>query len=82
LFRFSWPFYPIVDIRDGDICGELFKLWNSDPIARGIQNAVLRSVVREDEYVRPVDIVQYCAIGKGKVHPCTGTEALYRPYGP
>ena len=21
-------------------------------------------------------------IGKGKVRPCTGTEALYRPYGP
>jgi len=21
-------------------------------------------------------------IGKGKGHPCTGTEALYRPYGP
>ena len=20
--------------------------------------------------------------GKGEVHPCTGTEALYRPYGP
>jgi len=20
--------------------------------------------------------------GKGKFHPCTGTEALYRPYGP
>jgi len=20
--------------------------------------------------------------GKGKVHLCTGTEALYRPYGP
>ena len=20
--------------------------------------------------------------GKGKVHPCTGTEALYRPYDP
>jgi hypothetical protein len=19
---------------------------------------------------------------KGKAHPCTGTEALYRPYGP
>jgi len=19
---------------------------------------------------------------KGKVHPCTGTETLYRPYGP
>jgi len=22
------------------------------------------------------------SIGKGKVHRCTGTEALYRPYGP
>jgi len=21
-------------------------------------------------------------VGKGKGHPCTGTEALYRPYGP
>ena len=21
-------------------------------------------------------------LGKGKVHPCTGTEGLYRPYGP
>jgi len=21
-------------------------------------------------------------LSKGKVHPCTGTEALYRPYGP
>ena len=20
--------------------------------------------------------------GKARVHPCTGTEALYRPYGP
>jgi hypothetical protein len=24
----------------------------------------------------------YKGKGKGKVHPCTGTEALYRPYGP
>jgi hypothetical protein len=23
-----------------------------------------------------------CSKGKGKGHPCTGTEALYRPYGP
>jgi len=21
-------------------------------------------------------------LSKGKVYPCTGTEALYRPYGP
>jgi hypothetical protein len=25
---------------------------------------------------------KYIAKGKGKSHPCTGTEALYRPYGP
>jgi hypothetical protein len=24
-------------------------------------------------------ILPYCKV---KVHPCTGTEALYRPYGP
>jgi hypothetical protein len=23
-----------------------------------------------------------CVYCKGKVHPCTGTEALYKPYGP
>jgi len=23
-----------------------------------------------------------CKKGKGKGHPCTGTETLYRPYGP
>jgi len=29
------------------------------------------------------DIIFSCMVkGKGKVHPCTGTEALYRPYGP
>ena len=31
--------------------------------------------------------IMYCVIhqnnkGKGKGHACTGTEALYRPYGP
>jgi len=26
-------------------------------------------------------IINMCK-GKGKVNPCTGTEALYRPYGP
>ena len=25
---------------------------------------------------------EYFSKGKYKVHPCTGTEALYRPYGP
>ena len=24
----------------------------------------------------------FIKVGKGKGHPCTGTEALYRPYGP
>ena len=27
-------------------------------------------------------ISRRCDVGIGKVHPCTGTEALYRPYGP
>jgi len=28
-------------------------------------------------------VMQAFAVGlKGKGHPCTGTEALYRPYGP
>jgi len=26
--------------------------------------------------------ISYNVKGKGKMHPCTGTEALYRPYGP
>jgi hypothetical protein len=27
-------------------------------------------------------VVNHKVKGKGKGHPCTGTEALYRPYGP
>jgi hypothetical protein len=27
-------------------------------------------------------LLRYSCKGKGKGHPCTGTEALYRPYGP
>ena len=27
-------------------------------------------------------VVELLEKGKGKVHPCTGTGALYRPYGP
>jgi hypothetical protein len=26
--------------------------------------------------------IRMAVVGKGKVHPCTTTEALYRPYGP
>jgi len=26
--------------------------------------------------------MKYVQHGKGKSHPCTGTDALYRPYGP
>jgi hypothetical protein len=31
----------------------------------------------QDQLKHVVDKVK-----KGKVHPCTGSEALYRPYGP
>jgi hypothetical protein len=27
-------------------------------------------------------VTSFIQVNKGKVHPCTGTEALYRPYGP
>jgi hypothetical protein len=27
-------------------------------------------------------VIQFLTYIKGKGHPCTGTEALYRPYGP
>jgi hypothetical protein len=30
----------------------------------------------------PVVTYIYAQKSKGKLHPCTGTEALYRPYGP
>ena len=29
-----------------------------------------------------ITVTLHCQDGLGKVHPCTGTEALYRPYGP
>jgi hypothetical protein len=53
---------------------------SSTPEPRGEQNSTpLRYV--------PADCAKICPVVKvsgylGKVHPCTGTEALYRPYGP
>ena len=34
--------------------------------------------------IKDIESVTSAALlkGKGKGHPCTGTEALYRPYGP
>jgi len=29
-----------------------------------------------------LNVLLHIFVMKGKVHPCTGTEALYRPYGP
>jgi len=28
------------------------------------------------------NVLSYKRRGKGKAHPCTGTEAIYKPYGP
>jgi len=44
----------------------------------------------QDDKTRENDIGEICSMhgksdkskGTGKVYPCTGTEALYRPYGP
>jgi len=38
---------------------------------------------RPGEKIVPTSLCEFPhGKGKGKVHPCTGTEALYRPYGP
>jgi len=44
-----------------------------------------REIKKSHETVTAVctKFIEYisCIVGKGKVHPCTGTEALFRPYG-
>jgi hypothetical protein len=37
---------------------------------------------REREREREIEDARLNGKVKGKAHPCTGTEALYRPYGP
>ena len=39
---------------------------------------VMRIFLQELRYIRSKGKGK----SKGKMHPCTGTEALYRPYGP
>jgi hypothetical protein len=42
---------------------------------------VSRMRVNKRQYIRKIYI--YISLGsKGKGNPCSGTEALYRPYGP
>jgi len=50
---------------------EYFKPNNTERLRRstGKRNALKRNTMKTE-------------LRKGKVHPCTGTEALYRPYGP
>jgi hypothetical protein len=51
---------------------------------------VLQLIKRKKVKVTLVQALRLCtgrtahrgSRGKGKVHPCTGTEVLYRPYGP
>ena len=53
-----------------------------------MQNNNVRSLLKKMGFIRKqfVNVEVSCKCrdiskGKGKVHPCTGTEALYRPYG-
>ena len=46
-------------------------------ITRSAKYCYVRSVLQDVAGQTYTDIVE-----KGTVHPCTGTEALYRPYGP
>jgi hypothetical protein len=38
--------------------------------------------MNDEKLKDPADMAKVFYKGKSKVHPCTGTEALYRPYGP
>jgi hypothetical protein len=42
------------------------------------------NVIQQSAFVQKTVLCDMAlwGLGKGKVHPCTGTEALYRPYGP
>jgi hypothetical protein len=44
---------------------------------RGVTNTTTAMLLEDKDYEH-FDIVTI----QGKVHPCTGNEALYRPYGP
>ena len=35
-----------------------------------------------DKFINLLEPLREKGKDKGKGHPCTGTEALYRPYGP
>jgi hypothetical protein len=71
--------------RGGSSCGQL----NNNIIKLLKDNQLLVKPVhaRCREIFRDVISIHYCLHttmrrGKCKGHPCTGTEALYRPYGP
>ena len=53
--------------RSRDKPGLQMRHWGQIRRNRGLKNAM----------IGVIDIGK----GKGKGHPCTGTEALYRPYG-
>jgi len=40
------------------------------------------SILFADSYVNLYGKKQYRHISRGKTHRCTGTDAIYRPYGP
>jgi hypothetical protein len=39
----------------------------------------MAGVKKNTDYIQAVSLT---LVGKGKGHPCTGTDPLYRPYGP
>jgi len=51
----------------------LFYYWLLVSASKGLHQANI---------YKNLKVLVHIVKGKGKVHPCTGTEALYRPYGP
>jgi hypothetical protein len=55
------------------------------PVQTGLESGSGQGVSgrsREEEITPTPPGIKYLGKVKGKVHPCTGTKALYRPYGP
>jgi len=38
--------------------------------------------IKTNKLIQILLLTDFTVKKKGKVHPCTGTESLYRPYGP
>ena len=61
---------------------EILTLEKPSVVSGECNVAILVNVVRVFYRDAILKVSKLCTRVKVKVHPCTGTEAVYRPYGP